>query len=172
MKKAALLLFCILILIVDLSAQRKKLKRSEWTFGIQTGNQFSLPNLNSTNDNYRDISLLRSSAGLVARKTIKKLKPNKRLGFGTAIQGMMAFDFGVNGVWSGYHYQFGEVLGTTELINWEVPLLIVLYDKKNVFLPRKWHRKGIATYVRFGPKLGFTNKKNIEKSVVRNRNSQ
>ncbi len=152
---------------MNLSAQRKKLKRSEWTFGIQTGNQFSLPALNSTNDNYRDISLLRSSAGLVARKTIKKLKPNSRWGFGTAQQGIVSFDFGLNGVWSGYHYQFGEVLGTTNLISWEIPVMFVGYDRKNVFLPRKWHRKGITTYARFGPKLGFTTKKTIRKTVTK-----
>jgi len=165
MKKAILLLLFISILIIELSAQRKKLKRSEWTFGIQTGNQFSLPSFNTTNDNYRDISLLRSSAGLVARRTIKKLKPKFRIGPGIAQQGVIAFDFGVNAIWSGYHYQFGEVVGTTELINWEVPFLIVLFDKKNVMLPRKWSRKGMTTYGRFGPKLGFTNKRSIEKNL-------
>lgn len=167
MKKATLLLLFISFLIIDLSAQRKKLKRSEWTFGIQTGNLFSLPSFNSTNDNYRDISLLRSSAGLVARKTIKKLNRNSRKSFSTAQQGVIAFDFGINGVWSGYHYQFGEVLGTTDFINWEIPVMFVGYDKKNVFLPRKWHRKGMTTYARFGPKLGFTSKKNIRKTTIK-----
>jgi len=167
MKKATLLLLFISILIIDLSAQRKKLKRSEWTFGVQTGNQFSLPSLNSTNDNYRDISLLRSSAGLMARRTIKKLKPKLRIGPLNMEQGVVAFDFGVNAIWSGYHYQFGEVLATTDLITWEVPFLIVLFDKKSVTLPRKWSRKGITTYGRFGPKLGFTHRRNIEKNLTK-----
>ena len=167
MKKATLFLLLFSFSILNLSAQRKKLKRSEWTFGIQTGNLLSLPSFNSTNDNYRDISLLRSSAGLVARRTIKKLKRNSKKSFTTAQQGVFALDFGLNGVWSGYHYQFGEVIGTTNLISWEVPIMFVGYDKKNVFLPRKWHRKGITTYSRFGPKLGFTTKKTIRKTVTK-----
>ena len=164
MKKTIFLLITLLVSI-SLFSQRKKINTPKWTFGIQTSNLLALPTGISVNDNFQNLFLLRNSAGLVARYSNVKLKRNLRLGPGLAKEGVMAFDFGINGVWSGYHYQFGEVLGTTDRITWEVPILMVLYDKKNVFVPRKWHRKNISTYTRFGPKLGFASKKEIEKSV-------
>lgn len=142
------LFFLCLLMTSSLAAQT-----GTSTFGIQLGNQVSLPAVGSA-EQFEGQLLLRYSFGFLGR-TI--LNDHLKLRFIADVRkGVMAFDYGLQFVLNGYQYQLGEIATTTEQLSLEVPLLITLYDERNVFLPRKLTRKGITTFARLGFKPTFS----------------
>lgn len=153
-------LFFLMILITSkLAAQT-----GSSTFGIQLGNQVSLPAVGNAEE-FDGQLLLRYSFGFLGR-TI--LNDHLKLRFIADVRkGVMAFDYGLQFVLNGYQYQLGEIATTTEQFSMEIPLLIALYDERNVFLPRKMTRKGITTFTRLGFKPTFSLQAAKNKEIVR-----
>lgn len=150
--KNAILFLLLIFQFTNLTAQRNKPKVPDFQFGIRTGNHITVPSID-VDENFKHKSLLRYSAGILFRKTIRQMKPRRRIGFGTARRGVLAIDFGVNAVATGYHFQIGNIVEIRDLINWEFPIMLVVYDRENFMIPSSWRRKGLTTYGRFGPKF-------------------
>lgn len=128
------------------------------TIGLQLGNHLSLPS-QSDNEAFQGQWLLRYSAGILGRTVIKD---NIKLDIlGGVRKGVLSLDYGMQLVFNGYDYRLGAVHSTTEGLYLELPLLLCLYDTKNVFLPRKMLRRGLTTFVRGGFKLGFSTHREI-----------
>lgn len=153
----------LFFLLILMSAQLTAQTRSN-TFGIQLGNQVSLPAVGNAEE-FDGQLLLRYSFGFLGR-TI--LNDHLKLRFIADMRkGVMAFDYGLQFVLNGYQYQLGEIATTTEQFSMEIPLLIALYDERNIFLPRKLTRKGITTFARMGFKPTFSLQAAKDKEIVR-----
>ena len=135
------------------------------TIGLQLGNHLSLPS-QSSNEAFQGQWLLRYSAGIIGRTV---LKDNITIDILAGVRkGVMTLDYGLQMVLSGYNYQLGAVQSTTEGLYIEAPLLICLYDTKNIFLPRKMLRRGLTTFVRAGFKIGITTNRQLTKENIQN----
>jgi len=127
---------------IVLSAQNSKSK-----FGIQTGNNLSFPGENSA-PHFNEGFLLRYSIGFIGRQVLKE---NIRFQLIAPVRkGELSLDYGLNLVFKGYDYQLESVNAFRDEITLEVPVQFFLQDKRNVFLPRKWHQKGIGSFARIG----------------------
>lgn len=130
------------------------------TIGLQLGNHLSLPS-QSSNEDFQGQWLLRYSAGILGRTVLKE---NIKLDILAGVRkGVLTLDYGLQMVFSGYNYQLGAVHSTTEGLYLEVPLLVCLYDTRNIFLPRKMLRRGLTTFVRGGFKVGFSTYQQVNK---------
>lgn len=128
------------------------------TIGVQVGNHLSLPS-QSSNEAFQGQWLLRYSAGIIGRTVLKK---DIRLDILAGVRkGVLTLDYGLQMVFNGYNYQLGAVQSTTEGLFLEVPLMVCLYDTRNIFLPRKMLRRGLTTFVRGGVKFGFSTKRQV-----------
>lgn len=130
------------------------------SIGLQLGNHLSLPS-QSSNEAFQGQWLLRYSAGILGRTV---LKDNIKLDIlGGVRKGVLSLDYGLQLVFNGYDYRLGAVHSTTEGLYLELPLLLCLYDTRNIFLPRKMLRRGLTTFVRGGFKLGFSTRPAVNK---------
>ncbi len=153
--------FRSLFFLLILTSSKLTAQTGSSTFGIQLGNQVSLPAVGNAEE-FDGQLLLRYSFGFLGR-TI--LNDHLKLRFIADVRkGVMAFDYGLQFVLNGYQYQLGEMAATTEQFSLEIPLLIALYDERNIFLPRKLTRRGITTFARMGfkPTISLQAAKNKE----------
>lgn len=149
------LLLSLLVVSLPLAGQVGKT-----TIGLQLGNHLSLPS-QSSNEAFQGQWLLRYSAGIIGRTV---LKDNIKIDILAGVRrGEMTLDYGLQVVFNGYNYRLGAIQSTTEGIYFEVPLLLCLYDTRNIFLPRKMLRRGLTTFVRGGFKLGFSTNRQVRK---------
>ena len=121
--------------------------------GFTTGNLITLPN-SSENASLSQGILIRYKAGILCRSTLTeklKLPPP----FPKVKKGVAALDYGFSVVAKGYYYSFKNFENTQDHWSLEIPVLLTLYDKNDRWLARKYRRKGISTFARFGPKLVF-----------------
>jgi len=135
----------------------------DFQWGIQSGNHLSLP-AGTDSEVFKGKSLLRYSIGVMARRVLKRgMKANI---VAPLRRGVLALDFGVNMVFKGYNYQFKDFETYTDQVEFEFPILLVLYDERNVFVPRKWYRKGLSTYTRMGLIPSYLPQKKVEKTLT------
>lgn len=135
------------------------------SIGIQLGNHVSLPS-QSSNEAFQGQWLLRYSAGIIGRTVLKQ---NIKLDLLADVRrGVLTLDYGLQMIFSGYNYQLGAVESTQEGLYLEVPLLLCLYDTRNIFLPRKMLRRGLTTFVRGGFKLGFSTNRQVKSENFQN----
>ena len=135
------------------------------TIGLQLGNHLSLPS-QSSNEAFQGQWLLRYSAGILGRTVLKEdIKIDILAGVRRCV---LTLDYGLQMVFSGYHYQLGAVQSTTEGLYLEVPLLVCLYDTRNIFLPRKMLSRGLTTFVRGGVQVGFSTNRQLNKERFQN----
>ncbi|MEO1628962.1 MAG: hypothetical protein AAFV25_27695, partial [Bacteroidota bacterium] len=132
--------------------------------GLQVGNNLSLPNARASSL-FQEQFLLRYSIGVLGRRKLKK-------GFDFDFmnhrnKGAIAIDYGLQVIFKGYNYRFGQISSFTDQIRLEIPLHLALYNERNVFLPRKWWRKGIAAYSRLGFKLELSKRQEHRKTSRR-----
>ena len=137
---------------------------SKTQLGLQFGNNLSLPG-ERTSSLITERLLLRYSFGIAGRRVLKE---NLRWGFiSKTRRGEITFDFGVNVNVGGYNYSFGGIDTHTNLVSFEVPLLISLFDRRNIFLSRKLLRKGITTILRLGLVSNFSPVKTTNKEIIK-----
>ncbi len=148
------------ILILQLASLSTTGQVGNTTIGLQLGNHVSLPS-QSSNEAFQGQWLLRYSAGVLSRTVLKE---NIKIDILAGVRrGVLTLDYGLQMVFSGYNYQLGAVQSTTEGVYLEVPLLVCLYDTRNIFLPRKMLRRGLTTFVRGGFKFGFSTNHQVNK---------
>ncbi|MEL7252413.1 MAG: hypothetical protein AAFO03_28645 [Bacteroidota bacterium] len=132
-------------------------------WGIQAGNTLSLPR-GTDSEFFDDRVLLRNSIGFLVRT---KLADNLKGKFIAPMRkGVIELDYGLNVVWNGFDYRFGTIHSSGEQVNFEFPLLLHLYDERNVFLPLRQLRKGINTFVRAGIKATYASRRTHEQLIM------
>ena len=166
MRTQHLIFTCLLFFLTigNLSAQENKAK-----LGIQASNLFTFT-FNNEEDFFKSNGIIRYSIGGFFRKTLGRgIRVPKIFNSGPR-SGVIAFDYGVNLVFKGYEFQAGKILNTSDQLSVEFPLLLVFYDRKNVFMPRKWYRKGIAGYGRMGLKPSYLFNQNYSVNTANGNN--
>ncbi len=129
-------------------------QKGKTLIGIQTGNNLSIPG-NSNEDGLNETFLLRYSIGFLASTTFVEGADFIYLNMLPVRDGIFTFDYGLNFVFNGYHYEFEDFVITYDNLSIEIPLLVNFYDQKSVFSPRGWRRKGMASFGRLGLKTSF-----------------
>ena len=144
------------------NSQTLSAQKSKQRFGIQTGNLWAVPT-SSESDVFKTGGILRYSIGFFFRKKVNPKFRLDKIFLASTRHGVLEFDYGLTFVFKGYEYQFNSLGNTNEQLAVEVPLLMVIYDNANVFIPRKWRRKGLTTYGRMGIKPSYLiNSPNIQ----------
>ncbi|MEL6657159.1 MAG: hypothetical protein AAFP77_00930 [Bacteroidota bacterium] len=132
-------------------------------WGIQAGNTLSLPR-GTDAEFFDDRVLLRNSIGFLART---RIADNLKGRFITPLRkGVIELDYGLNVVWNGFDYRFGNINSSGEQVNFEFPLLLHLYDERNVFMPLRQLRKGVNTFVRAGFKATYASRRSHEQLII------
>ena len=154
------LIATFLIVILALGCLNAQAPDFQW--GIQSGNHLSLP-AGTDSEAFKGKSLLRYSIGVMARRVLKRgMKANI---IAPLRRGVIALDLGINMVFKGYNYQFNDFETYTDQVEFEFPILLILYDERNIFVPRKWYRKGLSTYSRMGIIPSYLPRRKLEKTL-------
>lgn len=108
----------------------------------------------STHEQLVPGTLLRYKAGLLFRSRLTdKLKLPKP--FPKPKKGVAALDYGLSFVANGYNFRYRGFEQYGDQWQIELPVLLVLYDRSDFWLPRKMRRKGYATFARCGFKANY-----------------
>ncbi len=134
-------------------------------WGVQAGNTLSLPR-GIGSEIFKDGVLLRSSLGIIGRKRIADNLKARLIA--PMLKGVIELDYGMNVVFTGFDYRFGNTNSSDDQISLEFPLLINLFDERNIFISRRALRKGINTFVRMGLIPSVTLPEQYENTILNN----
>lgn len=152
----------IILLIIMIFSQNNCLAQNQ-LFGIQVGNTISLPRETNT-DFFNDRLLLRYSIGVLGRKRI--VENIKGRFIAPLRKGAIELDYGLNLVFKGFDYKFGNTASSGDQISLEFPLLLNFFDERNVFMSRRQLRKGINTFMRIGIKPSYSFNRQFVNTII------